>query len=144
MYKVITRLVFLFIFAAFNTTIYANNLVKGIYLTQGTAENTTYLTYLIQHSKAVGITTFVVDMELPSKQLQKNVALIKNNHLNYVARIVVFPEGGKHEQIISQAYWEKRYKLVQTAVAYGASEIQLDYLRYSACLLYTSPSPRDS
>jgi hypothetical protein len=106
-------------------------LVKGIYLTQTTMEDTKYLNYLISHAKAVGISTFVVDLEIPSKLYAKNIQLLKENGINYVARIVVFPTGGHAAQIESPVYWEKRYKLVAAAVSYGAQQIQLDYIRYN-------------
>lgn len=106
-------------------------LVKGIYLTQSTMENKATVNYLIKHAKAVGIDTFVVDMEIPSKLYQANIALLKANNIHYVARVVVFPEGGHPDQIASPAYWEKRYHLIQTAVDYGAEQIQLDYIRYN-------------
>jgi hypothetical protein len=106
-------------------------LVRGIYLTQTTLEDTKYLNYLISHAKAAGINTFVVDLEKPSKKYQKNIALLKDNDITYVARVIVFPEGGHPEQIASQAYWAKRYNLMATAVSYGAQQIQLDYIRYN-------------
>lgn len=106
--------------------------VKGIYLTQTTMENTAELKTLIEKAKAVGINTFVVDMEIPSKRYQQNVSLLKDNNIRYVARVVVFPTGGHPEQISDPKYWEKRYKLVKTAVDYGAAEIQLDYIRYNS------------
>jgi hypothetical protein len=106
-------------------------LVKGIYLTQTTMENTAYLNYLIKNAKAVGITAFVVDMEIPSKIYQRNVALLKQNNIQYIARVVVFPEGGRADQIASPAYWAKRYHLIDTAINYGANQIQLDYIRYN-------------
>jgi hypothetical protein len=106
-------------------------LVKGIYLTQTTMEDTKYLNYLINHAKAVGINTFVVDMEIPSKLYQRNVALLKENNIQYVARVVVFPQGGHPDQIASPAYWAKRYRLIDTAMNYGANQIQLDYIRYN-------------
>lgn len=106
-------------------------LVKGIYLTQGTLENTEYLTYLIQRAKASGINTFIIDMELPSKQYQKNIALVKNNNINYIARIIVFPGGGTPAQVGSIPYREKKLHLALTAIEYGAQEIQLDYIRYN-------------
>jgi hypothetical protein len=106
-------------------------LVKGIYLTQSTAENRTKLLYLIEHAKAVGINTFVIDMEIPSKLYQKNVQLLKENNIRFVARVVVFPQGGRADQIASPDYWQKRYNLMQTAINYGANEIQLDYIRYN-------------
>lgn len=106
-------------------------MVKGIYVSQPTFEDTKYLNYLITRAKKSGINTFVVDMELPSKTYQNNLALLKSNNINYVARVTIFPNGGgKPEQVTSEAYWEKKYKLIQQAVNYGAQQIQLDYIRY--------------
>jgi hypothetical protein len=119
------------------------NFVKGIYLTQTTMEDTHYLKYLIEHAKAVGITTFVVDLEIPSKLYAQNIKLLKENDINYVARIIVFPSGGTPEKIKSQAYWEKRYKLIQAAVSYGAQQIQLDYIRYSTKQHASSDNAKD-
>ena len=107
-------------------------MIQGIYLTQGTLENTDYLTYLIEHAKAVGINTFVVDLERPSAKTKANVELLKKNNINYFARIIVFPDGGHPDQIESPAYWAKRYELIKDAIAYGAQQIQLDYIRYSS------------
>lgn len=104
---------------------------KGIYINQGTLEDTKRMTYLINQSKAVGINTFVVDLEKPTRNYQKNINLIKSNGLKYVARIVVFPDGGRANQIKSTAHWDKKYKLVESAIGFGADEIQLDYIRYS-------------
>lgn len=104
---------------------------KGIYINQGTLENTGQLKYLIQQSKAVGINTFVVDLAKVTKNYQKNINLIKSNGIKYVARIVVFPDGGKAHQIKSSAYWEGKYRLMESAISMGADEIQLDYIRYS-------------
>ncbi|MDR3478222.1 MAG: putative glycoside hydrolase [Gammaproteobacteria bacterium] len=128
--KIALSVILTLLFTSFSGPVFAA-LVKGIYLTQTTMENTKYLKYLIANSKAVGITTFVVDMEIPSKRYQKNVALLKENGIRYVARVVVFPTGGHPEQISSPAYWAKRYALMKTAVDYGAQEIQLDYIRYN-------------
>jgi hypothetical protein len=106
-------------------------LVQGIYLTQGTFEDTKYLSYLIMRAQKVGITTFIIDLERPSAKFKNNVDLLKHSNIQYVARIVVFPDGGNPDQIASPTYWAKRYELIKHAVAYGASEIQLDYIRYN-------------
>lgn len=113
-------------------TSFADTKVRGIYINQSTMENTALLKQLIQESKAVGINTFVVDLASVTKNYKKNIDLIKDNGIRYVARIVVFPDGGKAHQIKSKAYWEQKYKLVETAVGFGANEIQLDYIRYSS------------
>lgn len=128
-----TRLVFLvlLILCTMGFANSANAFVKGIYLTQTTLENTVYLNYLINRSKKVGINTFVVDLEIPSKKYQQNIALLKENDIQYVARVIVFPDGGRPDQIASEAYWAKRYNLIKAAVAYGADQIQLDYIRYN-------------
>lgn len=107
-------------------------MIKGIYINQGTLENTAYLKQLIDESKAVGINTFVIDLEKSTKNYGKNIELVKNNGLRYVARIVVFPDGGRANQIKSKEYWEKRFALVESAIHHGADEIQLDYIRYSS------------
>lgn len=106
-------------------------MTKGIYLTQSTLENTRMLTYLIQHAKAAGINTFIIDLDKPSKKYEKNIALVKDSNIIYVARITMFPGGGTPELIASTAVRDKKYALIQNAIAYGAQQIQLDYIRYN-------------
>lgn len=111
----------------------AHAMVKGIYITQENLEDTKFLKYLINRSKDVGISTFVVDIERPSSHYENNIQLLKQHGISYVARVIVFPSGGgKASQVLSEAYWEKKYKLVKAALSYGASQIQLDYIRYSS------------
>ena len=105
--------------------------VKGIYLTQYTAENTKTLNYMIDNAKKSGIGTFVIDMDRPSKALRDNLATVKASGIKYVARVVVFPDGGTAEAVGNPAVWQKRYTLVKQAVDWGADEIQLDYIRYN-------------
>jgi hypothetical protein len=106
--------------------------IKGIYLTQWTLENTTTLNYLIKNAKAVGIDTFVVDLEQPSKRYRENIALLKENNIKYVARITMFPDGGTPKQITTPEIWQSKYALVKQAVDWGANAIQLDYIRYTS------------
>lgn len=108
------------------------NWVQGIYINETTMQNANYLSYLISRSKAVGINTFVIDYNFGSKAYRRNIALVKQNNLRYVARIIVFPKGGTNSQVLSPAYWQKKYRLVEQAIALGADEIQLDYIRYSS------------
>lgn len=104
---------------------------KGIYLTQYTLENTAFLNYLIKGAKAAGINTFIIDLEKPSKRYRDNIALVKANHIKYIARIVMFPNGGTANIISTPELWQKKYYLVKQAVDWGANEIQLDYIRYN-------------
>lgn len=104
---------------------------RGIYLTQYTAMNTKKLNYFIQEAKATGINTFVIDTELVSKRYGENMQLLPKNGIRYVARIIVFPGGANAAQLKNKAIWEKKWKLVKYALDLGASEIQLDYIRYS-------------
>lgn len=106
--------------------------VKGIYLTQWTFENTPLLNYLIKNAKRAGIDTFIVDLELPSKRYRDNIALLKENNITYVARIIMFPDGGTPQQITTPEIWQKKYSLVKQAVDWGANRIQLDYIRYNS------------
>lgn len=105
--------------------------IKGIYLTQWTLENTNTLSYLIKRAKAAGIDTFVVDLEIPSKRYRDNIALLKENGIKYVARVVMFPDGGTKQQVENPEYWQRKYNLVQQAINWGANAIQLDYIRYN-------------
>ncbi len=108
----------------------ANAFVRGIYVTQPTLESTRTIKYLIEQAKSVGIDTFVVDFYGMSRRYRENIALVKQNNLHYVARIVMFPHGAFDWQVKSDAYLQKRYQQIMQAVSLGAEEIQLDYIRY--------------
>lgn len=107
-----------------------NTWVQGIYINEGTMNNAGALKYLIQKSKENGINTFVIDYRYGGRNYSKNIQLVLQSGIKYVARIVVFPDGGTNAQVLSQAYWEKIYALAQRAINLGAKEIQLDYIRY--------------
>jgi len=108
-----------------------NSPVKGIYLTQYTLENTSLLNYLIKRAKSAGIGTFIVDLEAPTKRYSNNIKLLQQANIRYVARIIMFPNGGTPEKINNPTIWQKKYALVQQAVNWGAKEIQLDYIRFN-------------
>jgi hypothetical protein len=116
---------------------------KGIYLTQNTAMSSKQVDYLIKNAKLVGINTFVIDMATPSKIYGVNIQKIKNAGIKYVARVVIFPDGGYPDQVKSLSYWQKRYQLVATAISYGADEIQLDYIRYNSKMPANKQNSRD-
>lgn len=145
MYKIHARLAFLVFLSMllFFHNGSASAMVKGIYLTQSTLEDTNKLNYLIERSKKVGISTFIVDMEIASSRYAKNIQLLKNNNISYVARITIFPGGGTREQVHSEAYWEKKYQLIKHALAYGANQIQLDYIRYDTKQPPSSQNAKD-
>lgn len=105
---------------------------KGIYLTQYNLEQSKKLDYLIRQAKASGINTFVIDHEYMSPHYAPAVAKVKKAGIKYVVRVVVFDAGGSPSQVKSQAYWEKRYRLVESAIKAGADAVQLDYIRYSS------------
>lgn len=109
----------------------ANSRVKGIYVTQWSLENTAFITNLIRRAKAAGIDTFIVDLEIPSKKYAKNIELLKQNNIHYVARIIMFPNGGTEEKVKNTDYWQGKYRLVRLALHWGAQQIQLDYIRYN-------------
>ena len=74
----------------------------------------------------------MVDCKKDTQVYRQNIQLIKNNHIKYIARIVVFPDGGTDEQVLSEDYWSDKYRLADLAIHLGAQEIQLDYVRYRA------------
>jgi hypothetical protein len=117
---------------------------KGIYLTQNTAMNSKNIDHLIKKSKEVGINTFVIDLNSPPNKIyQNNIQKIKQAGIRYVARVVVFPDGGYPEQVRSLSYWQKRYKLVKAAIDTGANEIQLDYIRYNSKMPANKQNSKD-
>jgi hypothetical protein len=109
-----------------------NSPIKGIYISQTTLEDRPYLQYLIRRAKQVGINTFIIDLNQVTGVYERNLLLVKNAGITYVARIVVFPYGSDKEKMQSEAYWMSRYRLVNAAIALGADEIQLDYIRYAS------------
>lgn len=129
------------ILTLFTLSSFAAERVRGIYITQTTLETTPMITYLIDRAKASGINTFVIDFDRPSNQTNKNIQLVRNAGLKYVARIVVFPNGGTPEQVRSEAYWEKKYRLAEQAIELGADAIQLDYIRFKPT---QAPSPQNA
>lgn len=131
----------LLILSVTSTISYAS--VKGIYVTQPNLENTAFLNHLIKRAKAAGIDTFVVDFDAPSKRYRQNIALVKENNIKYVARVVMFPDGGTPSQIKNPAVWQKKYSLVKQAVDMGANQIQLDYMRYNTKQKPSSQNAKD-
>lgn len=105
---------------------------RGIYITQTTAQNKAKMDYLIAQAKKFGIDTFVIDINIPSKAYAKNVNMVVQNGIRYIARIVIFPHGGTHAQVINKSIWGKRLTLAKYAIGLGAKGIQLDYIRYRA------------
>ena len=105
---------------------------KGIYLTQYMLEKPDKLNYLIQEAKVTGINTFVIDHEYYSSHYAPAIAKVKAAGIKYVARIVVFSDGGNAEQVHSKAHWEEKWKLIEGAINAGADAVQLDYIRYSS------------
>jgi hypothetical protein len=129
-----TKFLGLFLFAVLNLTGIAKAQtemqVRGIYVTQITLEDAKLITPLIEAAKKAGVNTLVIDYEKMSNRYKKNIELVKNNNLTYVARIVMFPGGGTPDQVYSKAYLEKKYHLIQEAISLGAQRIQLDYIRF--------------
>lgn len=104
----------------------------GIYVTQSTAQNKSQLMHLIQQSKKYGIDTFIIDVNNTNKRYAENVKTVVQSGIHYVARVVIFPHGGTHAQVMDKNIWNKRLALAKYAVSLGASAIQLDYIRYRA------------
>lgn len=105
--------------------------VKGIYISQPTAQDTKKMKYLISQSKRVGINTFVIDTERRNSIYAQNVKMVQNSGIRFVSRVVLFHGGGTHAQVTDRNIWAKKLALAKYAVSLGASEIQMDYIRYN-------------
>lgn len=105
----------------------------GIYINESTMQNTKKLTWLIAQSKKYGVNTFVIDVNHRSgKVYESNVKRVLDSGIIFVARIVIFPRGGTHAQIMNKDIWERKLGLAKYAIGLGANAIQLDYIRYGA------------
>src|SRR3990167_9602377 len=130
----------------FGLLIYEGNVsagTHGIYITAPTLETTSLIKPIIVGAKASGIDTFVIDYTRDGKLYRQNLALVKAAGFRYVARIVMFPDGALPSQIRSQAYIEKRIQQVKAAIALGAQEIQLDYIRYRPTQAASAQNAKD-
>jgi len=141
--KMKIKIIALILGLIFATNVFANLWVKGIYLTQYSAENNKTLRGFIHAAKLYGINTFVIDCKRNSRAYRKNIPLVKQNNIRYVARIVVFPRGGTKAQVLSPKYWARKYRLAELAISLGADEIQLDYIRYRPSQRASSQNARD-
>ena len=105
--------------------------VKGIYISQHTAQNSKKMNYLITQSKRVGINSFVIDTKYRNTAYARNLKKVHNAGIKFISRVVIFPGGGTHSQVMNKNIWAKKLRLAKYAVSLGASEIQLDYIRYN-------------
>ncbi|MCX7120501.1 MAG: hypothetical protein NTZ67_01795 [Gammaproteobacteria bacterium] len=111
----------------------ASAFTRGIYITGSTAEHMSVLQNLIDQSKKYGIDSFVIDIDsMHNKRFATNVKSVVAQGIHVVARVVIFPHGGTHAQVVDKAIWAKRLALVKYAIDLGATTIQLDYIRYQA------------
>jgi hypothetical protein len=106
--------------------------VRGIYLQQLTALDATRLHELIDKAKAAGFNTFVVDLWRRSPEYAAAIKTVQDAGLHYVPRITMFPDGARPGQIDNRQLLEKRWTLVDYALKLGATDIQLDYIRFSS------------
>jgi hypothetical protein len=106
--------------------------VKGIYVQQLTAQDPGRLRELIDKSKKAGFNTFVVDLWRRSPRYVTAIETIKNAGLNYVPRVTIFPDGARPEQIDDRGLLEHRARLLDYAIQLGATDVQIDYIRFSS------------
>jgi Putative glycosyl hydrolase domain len=114
---------------------------QGIYLQQPVAMTPRRLEHMIDNALDVGVDTLVVDLWSRQKNYKTAVDRIHERGLKYVPRIVMFADGGTHEQVNDRTVWEERWQLANYALELGAKDIQLDYIRYSS---KNSASPQNA
>lgn len=129
MYQSIGKIIFFLVLVC--VSMQAAAFSRGIYLTQPTAQDARKISYFIQQAKSTGIDTFIIDAQYRNSRYADNVRRVVNSGIRYVARVVVFPDGGTDAQVTNRQIWEKRLALIKYAVGLGAHDIQLDYIRYS-------------
>jgi hypothetical protein len=115
--------------------------VRGIYVQQLTVQDDQRLHELIDKAKAAGLNTFVVDLWRRSPAYATAIETIQKAGLRYVPRITLFPDGARSGQIDDRELLEKRWRLVDYALKLGATDIQLDYIRFSS---HNAPSAENA
>lgn len=115
-----------------SSQLFASELTRGIYISELMLLTKPRFEQIFNEARQAKIDTLIVDINRPSEAYANQIRKIKEANMRYVARVVMFPGGGNAEQIHSKNYWENKYRLVESAVAYGADEIQLDYIRYAS------------
>ncbi|HTV18033.1 MAG TPA: putative glycoside hydrolase [Polyangiaceae bacterium] len=115
--------------------------VKGIYVQQTTAIDPARLRELIEKGKRGGFTTFVVDLWRRSPEYNKAIETILAAGLRYVPRVTIFPDGARREQIDDYGLLGHRAKLIEHAIKLGATDVQIDYIRFSS---RNTPSPENA
>lgn len=106
--------------------------VRGLYLSNYTANSPRALTQFIDAAKKININTFVIDVQndmIP----REHVTMIKKSGIFPVARIVVFL-GGLRTKVPAPGYIENLLNLMDAAAHQGFLEVQLDYIRYADSL----------
>jgi hypothetical protein len=106
--------------------------VRGIYLQQSTVEDASQLRDLIDRAKPASINTFVVDVVRRSPEYEQGIAAIAKAGLRYVPRVTIFPDGARPDQIGDRALLERRWRSIDRALKLGATDVQLDYIRFSS------------
>ena len=81
--------------------------------------------HLIDEARSVGINTFVVDVSRRSRAFDQNIKLVTGSGLRFVARVVVFPQGGSVAQINDDSVWQRRMGLINYAIDRGARVVRL-------------------
>ena len=115
--------------------------VRGIYLQQLTVQDPKRLHELIVRAKEVGINTFVVDLWRRSPEYATAVKTIQDAGIHYVPRVTMFPDGARPHQMDDQQLLERRWKVAEYALQLGATNVQLDYIRFSS---RNTPSPENA
>ena len=106
--------------------------IRGIYVNQRTVENPQRLATIIGRSTSVGINTFIIDLHSVTASYRQGIEAIHDAGIDFTVRVVVFPHGANSEQIRDRSIWKKRLANAKKAIALGATEVQLDYIRYSS------------
>ncbi len=107
---------------------------RGIYLTVNSANNMKKLEGFISRSKASGINSMVLDVQLGKNNNKcmvppQNVQYCKDNGIHPIARVVVFPDGIR-KYPVDESWLENKLAVAEDACKNGFREIQFDYIRF--------------
>jgi hypothetical protein len=105
---------------------------QGIYLTQNNFENEKFFKKILKQAELHHIDTFIIDLHKSSSTYVEHLQKLHQHNIFYIPRVIIFPKGGTEAQIRNPKHWQRKWPLIKQAVHWGASAIQLDYIRYRA------------
>lgn len=92
--------------------------------------NSKLLAAFVRRAQQYHINSFIIDLKRPNDHYAKAIDYVRQHHIQYIARIVIFPGGAHTHHVTNKFTWQSKWAKIRYALELHASAIQLDYIRY--------------